>query len=416
MARRGEGLPFDRPPAVLTIRLLFLVPFRPDPEGQHGGARVTGQLIGQLARTHEVAVLYFGGTWERPGDFDLASSCHHFERVPPRPPHDAVSRIVAKCALARGIPLRVTELANPAFADRVTRLAADWRPDVVQIEFAGLGQYVDALRACPAPRVLVDHDATMAALRQWNGPAPSLTARLESRAWRRYKRRTFDRVGAVVCFTGSDARVIRELGSATPIHVIGPGAARADAGDHGPPAEPARADVLFVGNFRHPPNVDAARRLIAGFAPIRARVPEATLTLVGAAPPADLTSLAATGISFTGEVPEVRPYLEAASVVAAPIHLGGGMRVKVLEALMAGKALVATPLAVEGLALEPGVHAEIAQSDEALAARIAELLEQPARRQELGARARAWAQSHLSWDATAARYEALYASLLGRAR
>ena len=175
--------------------------------------------------------------------------------------------------------------------------------------------------------------------------------------------------------------------------------------------------VLFVGSFGHPPNADAAVRLARAIMPaVRARVPDALLEIVGDAPPPAVRELAGDGVVVTGRVPDVGPHLERAAVVAAPLHLGGGMRVKVLESLAAGKALVATPRALAGLELDAGRHALVASTDAELSDAVAALLEDPERRRGIGAAAREWAVAQLDWEHAAAAYAELYADLLGSPR
>ena len=149
--------------------------------------------------------------------------------------------------------------------------------------------------------------------------------------------------------------------------------------------------MLFVGSFGHPPNIDAAVRLARDIFPgVRARVPEAILEIVGDAPPQAVRRLAGEGIVVTGRVADVRPHLDNAAVVAAPLRLGGGMRVKMLESLAAGKAMVATPRAVAGLGLEPGTHALIADGDGELSDALVSLLGDPELRRRMGGAARTW--------------------------
>jgi len=112
-----------------------------------------------------------------------------------------------------------------------------------------------------------------------------------------------------------------------------------------------------------------------------------------------------------GVVPDVRPHLDRAAVVVVPARLGGGMRVKVVEALASGKAVVATALAVEGLDLAPGEHAILATTDGEIADAVVGLLREPERRRALAAAARAFALAHLRWEDVVAAYDALYASL-----
>jgi len=98
--------------------------------------------------------------------------------------------------------------------------------------------------------------------------------------------------------------------------------------------------------------------------------------------------------------------------VATPLRLGGGMRVKVLESLAAGKAMVATSRALAGVGLVPGTHALVAETDAEMSDALATLLEDPGLRERLGAAARRWATEHLGWEHALARYGDLYAALL----
>jgi glycosyltransferase involved in cell wall biosynthesis len=113
----------------------------------------------------------------------------------------------------------------------------------------------------------------------------------------------------------------------------------------------------------------------------------------------------------TGEVADLMPYLEDAAVVVAPIRMGGGMRVKVLEALAAGKAVVTTPLAAEGLDVTGGDQLEIAAGEDEFHTAVLRLLRDEDRRHALGARAWKWSREHLGWDAAIAQYDGLYRSL-----
>jgi glycosyltransferase involved in cell wall biosynthesis len=368
---------------------------------------VTGGLLARLARRHDVAVLCLAEPGEPPLEAELVRVCARFEAVPRRSAGGLRARVGPKVALLRAVPTWASELAEPAFARAAARMAGEWRPDLVQVEYPVMGQYLDALDSCPAPRVLVDHDASIRDLREWRGPFARLTRALDERAWRIFERRVLERVQAAVVFTGRDRRALAALGTSTPVVEIPFGTpipeAPLDAVGGSPPG------ILFVGNFRHPANTDGALWLARTlFPPLRAAPPEPRLTIVGPAPPAELGALASNGIHVVGEVPDVAPYLRDAAVVAVPIRVGGGMRVKVLEALAAGKAVVATPLAVEGLDLVPGEQLEVAAGEEEFRRALAGLLTDEQARRELGARARAWAVDRLGWDAPVARYEELY--------
>ena len=395
-------------------RLLVVAPFAPRAGGRHGGARVIGQLVRGLAERHEVAVLHLADAAEPPPEPELVERCSVFEAVPRAETRPTIGeRARSKLALVRGTPTWVGELATPAFARRLRELAAEWGPDVVQLEFPVMGQYLDALDGCDAPRVLVEHDAGLRDLRPRSGVPGRAFGRLDERAWRRFEPAVMRRVDAVVAVTERDRAALEALGTGTRVVEIRFGVPIPDAA-LSPVGEPPPS-VVFVGGFRHGANVDAAlwlgREL---FPPVSAAVPEARLTIVGGAPPPDVRALAGPAVDVTGGVPDVTPYLDRAAVVAAPIRAGGGMRVKVLEALAAGKAVVASPVAVSGIDVEPSVHLEVAPDGAAFTATVASLLRDESRRRSLGEAARRWATEHLGWERPIAAYEALYDELLAR--
>jgi glycosyltransferase involved in cell wall biosynthesis len=176
---------------------------------------------------------------------------------------------------------------------------------------------------------------------------------------------------------------------------------------------PAREEpdtVLFSGTFAHLPNRDAALWLASEIMPaVRAQRPQALLRIVGSAPPAEILALAGAGIEVVADAPSMEPHLEAAAVVVAPVRSGGGMRMKVLEAMARRKAVVTTSLGAEGFtSLEPDPPLRITDDAGAIAKAIAELLGDDGGRRELARHARQFAERHHSPAAWAARLEAVY--------
>jgi polysaccharide biosynthesis protein PslH len=397
-------------------RLLFLLPFPPDPDGLHGSSRVTGQLLQTLASRHDVATVYLRAP-DEPGigralRDGLALTAEVRRPALEGPGH---ARRTARRAwgLVAGRPTWVTDWAVPEFGSRVAQVAAEWRPDVVQAELHVMGQYLAGLAGL-SPRVLVEYDpgaAAAADLASWERGLRRAGRRVDALAWRRYERRVLAEAEALVAFTDEDRAALAELAPAASILRIAPGIVVPEQ-----PADPTGgepAGVLFLGSFVHPPNVEAAIRLAHDIFPaVRARLPEATLEIVGAAPPPAVRELEGDGIVVTGRVDDTWPFVDRAAVVAAPLRLGGGMRVKVLETLAAGKALVATPRALAGLPLVAGKHALVGDTDTELADALVALLRDPNRRRGMADAARAWATEELAWERTAVAYEALYASLL----
>jgi glycosyltransferase involved in cell wall biosynthesis len=174
----------------------------------------------------------------------------------------------------------------------------------------------------------------------------------------------------------------------------------------------SEASVLFIGGYGHHPNADAALRLMRSIMPAaRVQIPELKLRLVGDRPTKQMWAAASEFDQITGQVLAVEPYLDRCAAVVLPIRLGGGMRVKLLEAMAAGKAIVASQVAVAGLGLTDGDQLLIAGSDAEFAEIVVRLVRDQYLRERLGREARRFAERHLDWDSVVREYERLYRSL-----
>lgn len=400
-------------------RLLFLLPHVPGPQAPTGGARSTFQLIAGLSKRHRIAVLCLRSPLDPPTDDALHRACDVVEEIASdtgarhdhawlRRMQSAVSPMFTKPGWAL-----VTDVA--LYRQRLRSLAKNWDPDIVHIGYHVMGQYACELQKCPAPRVLTEYEPGVTpardAVRTSRGLA-RVRARLEIAVWERYERQVINQVDAVVALTESDRQALAPLANGVPLERIPLGITIPEnpLDARGAPAP----TVVFIGNFSHPPNVDAALWLIRSIFPVvRRSRPDARLIIVGPDPPGEIVKLASRMVTVTGAVGSVLPFLDEATVVVAPLRRGGGMRVKVMEALAAGKAVVATRLAAAGLEVADGQHLLFADRSEEFALVIAELLNDPVARQRLGQSARTWAAANLNWDRSIAAYEALQDRLLG---
>lgn len=403
-------------PSPARLRLLFLTPYPPRLDGAHGGSRVIAQLLDRLAERHHVGLMCVRHPNEPSVDQRLRTRLEFVEEL------EQIDRARSQIRTLRGVrdrlhmvtgaPLWATSLNLRAFRRRLREVLASWSPDLVQIQYTAMGVYAPEVEAAGRPVVLWEPDpATNAAIEL--GVLASgnrILRRLDVRAWRRFEGTVLHRVTAVVVFTERDRRLVAASAGGTPVVAIPFGTdfverefAR-DAGDR---------EILFVGNFVHPPNIDAAMRLVRDIFPrVRERRPDASLRIVGDLPPLELLATADGGIVVAGRVPDLTPDLERAAVVAAPIRFGGGMRVKIVEALAAGKPLVASSLAVEGLDVQDGRHLLLASTDDEFVDQLGRVLDDRELRARLARDAWAWAQQHLGWDDCIERYEELYRSLV----
>jgi glycosyltransferase involved in cell wall biosynthesis len=369
-------------------------------------------FLSGMAERHRVALLYLRAADEPPVAEALRRKCDLVEEIVRPIPNG--SGAGGWKALLFGRPLWARAWAVPAYADTLRRLALSWQPDIVHVDYHIMGQYLSTLDGCPAPRILVEHDpGTRRAWEEWRSrwkmqPVISFADLI---AWYQFERAVMKQVDTVVAFTERDRRSLGSVARSTPVVTIPlafPVPPRAlDPFGGQPPS------LLYVGNFVHRPNVAGAMCLARSLFPrLRERHSDLKLYIVGENPPHELQRLSNGGVVVTGFVPDVTPFLDRATVVTAPLHMGGGMRVKVLEALAAGKALVASPLAIAGLELVSGREVLVADGDDELCRAIDRLLQDPELRVAVARRARAWGCAHLGVEKSVAAYDRLYRRLL----
>jgi glycosyltransferase involved in cell wall biosynthesis len=177
------------------------------------------------------------------------------------------------------------------------------------------------------------------------------------------------------------------------------------------PFEPRRREgspqIVYVGNLRYPPNAQAALRLLRRIVPLVRRThPDVEVEVVGEGPPPELLAEARPDrVVVTGRVDDVRPFLASAWVGCFPLLAGSGTKYKVLEALAAGVPLVCSPLAIEGLEVEPERHVRVGESDEEIARELVRLLDAPDLADEMAGRGRALVERRYAWDVNLPRLD-----------
>lgn len=284
--------------------------------------------------------------------------------------------------------------------------------DLVHV-FGGISVYEIAGALAHLPRLITPYESFSLLLRrQREVNDDRLIARVRLAFARRYESFMFAPYERIVVVSEADAAELRALNPDYQIDVIPNGV---DVGYFHPTSAPrVPGQLLFVGNFSYPPNVDAAMWMAREVLPlIRAVRPDAVLRLVGSDPPPELTALASPHIQVTGRVEDVRPEYAAADVFLCGLRVGAGIKNKVLEALAMGCAVVATPISADGIAITPDQHAVIAPSESAaFAAAALRALSDPTLRERLGANGHHLVEMQYSWDRAAQQYEALYQQIV----
>lgn len=359
-----------------------------------------------LRRSHDVRLLAYGPPDAEPEVGD--------GRLVPRgwdgggAARKAASRLAA---LASGEPWATRPAADglrAALREEVER----FRPDVLHVvsgRLAGLATEVppsmpSVLSAIDAWHVNAEAAAsTSSGVRRW-------ALSLEARNVRTFERRSFGRFDRIAVVTERDRDALRDVAPSLPVVVVPHGV---DSRRFTPDARAGAVEVATIvlhGVMWYPPNVDAACFLATEILPlVREVVPTATLAIVGRDPVDRVRALGGLpGVTVTGAVADVRPWLAGASVYACPARVGGGVKNKVLEAMACGAPCVVSPLALEGIAAEHGRHVLIADGAEETAHAIVGLLRQPEFAREVGDAARAVVSERHGWDAVARAYGGLY--------
>jgi glycosyltransferase involved in cell wall biosynthesis len=300
-----------------------------------------------------------------------------------------------------GLPAQVRRHCSDDAARHIRHLLQGI--DLVHVEGFYLMQLVPD--PCPVPVLLVEQNVEYSLSAQRvaiaNGNERQRGAFREFRETRAYELEAWRRADRCAAVTAEDRDVMLRAVPGLGVRVV------PDGIDHLGSAPLDRAEPLnelvFVANFAYQPNADAALWFCREIFPrVRERVPEARVLLVGNAPPPEVLGLSSQQIEVTGRVGAVEPYLDRAAVVVAPLRIGGGIKVKVLEALARGKAIVSTSLGVQGLGSAARESVAVTDEPEKFAAACALLLEEPASRSRLEQRALALAATLPSWDEAAA--------------
>jgi glycosyltransferase involved in cell wall biosynthesis len=302
------------------------------------------------------------------------------------------------------LPGQVRHTQSRSLRALIARIAGEWNPDVLQIEYTHMAAFRNS--APDVPAILVEHDLTFTLYRQLAEKGHGAEAWREYERWQHFERhwlRTFDSVWTV---SEEDRRIAVNQGSRlTGTHAIPNGV---DTVRFRPWDKPAGvAEILYVGSFRHLPNVLGFEKLRCEVMPeVWKRHPQARLRVVAGPRHEDYWkggSELDPRIAVHGFVEDLRPLYAAASVVVVPLEVSAGTNIKVLEAMACGKAIVTTPAGCAGLGLTHRHDAWIESEWRGYGAAVAGLLSDPDLRRRLALEARRTAEAGFDWNAIAGR-------------
>jgi glycosyltransferase involved in cell wall biosynthesis len=319
-------------------------------------------------------------------------------------------------SVAGGRAYTIRAYESRDFRRRVEELVRTRRFDLVHLDSMDLVGYLPALRGLPV--VCVHHNVESELLRRRAGeernPLASAYLRHQATLVRREERRGCPAVSLNVAVSAGDRDALATLAPGARWAVVSNGVDTARFA----PAPPGRGDIVFVGGISWFPNADAMRWFTAEVLPLlRARGICNPVRWVGRAPDAVRDDqLRRSGVEMTGYVDDVRPYLAAASCFVAPLRVGGGTRLKILDAWAAGKAVVSTSVGCEGLDARHGENLLVADTAAEFADAVARVLADDELRRRLGTAARRTAEERYDWRVIGRGMLAEYRRLLPAGR
>jgi sugar transferase (PEP-CTERM/EpsH1 system associated) len=312
--------------------------------------------------------------------------------------------------LITGKPPELALYRSPELVRIVRELLRDEPFDICQIEESILAHYADLLHA-RCPKLLIFHDLHFVqaarAARLEHAVGMRLWRRLNGFCMRFYEPRIVTRFEKCVTVTEHDRQLLIATGCRPNIEVVPNGVDTARlqplAASDSPPA------LLFVGSMFYTPCEDGAIWLVREILPlVNRRFPAIDVWIVGKKPGPGVEELAGKHIFVTGEVEDVTPYYQRATIAVAPLRAGSGSRLKILEAMALGRPIVSTSLGAEGLQLEPERHLLTADSTEDFAAAVIRLIESPDAGRALANAAREFVEARYNWEMIAARQLQIY--------
>lgn len=380
-----------RPPLRGRRRIGVLTPFAPYPLS-HGGAVRLYSLLKETAREFDVYLFAFRERETAESLQPLTEFCtaiHLVSKPRYRQPR-----------WASLLPPEVCEYESAPMRRLLAAMRKQNHLDLLQIEFTQLASYKGD--------ILVEHDVTYDLYEQLHRQSGTLASWWDLWRWKRFETAALARFRRIVVMSDKDASML----GVSHVRVIPNGV---DLARFRPTSERHGCRLLFIGSFRHFPNVMAYRFLIGEVWPrLRQAMPEITMTIVAGPDPHLYCPQAASqpGVDLLAFISDVRPLYEEANIVLVPTLVSAGTNVKVLEAMAMERAIVSTPSGCGGIPIEHGVHALIASGADAFREAILQLASDYPLRRHLARNARALVEQRFDWSALGAIERGMLSEIL----
>lgn len=371
-----------------------------------------------LARKHDVSILSFNSSDAYAEQSVAATSayCRQVMTLPDLEPRSVAEkrRLQMQSLLSLHSFEHLQVIERTDFQNKIDEQLANNDYDVVQVEFANMACYRYDSQGKRPLMILDEHNIEYDLQRRTAGSADGWSRQAYSSLnWRKLAREekaAWKRFDGVVLTSGRDRDLFETSSSGTRSAVIPNGV---DVTQFHPSTAAPDADrLLFFGANNYFPNHDALLYFIDEILPkvVEFR-PNAKLTIVGPGIQPAIVARQSRNVEIIGFVDDLMPHLERASVVVVPLRIGGGTRLKIVEAMAKAKAIVATSIGAEGIDLADGRDVLLADDPQAFADQIVRLLKDPQLTTRLGQSARELAERKYAWEPIVGRLEDFYSQI-----
>lgn len=395
------------------MKVLFLSPTVPFPLTDGGRIRVFN-LLKQIAEKSDVTLLALE---TQPTDAEGVAQLQQLgiqvHLIPNAPTLPRFSFGTFVNAFLKRQPITVARYDLPVYRQKFTELVATEDFDLVHYEMFHTAQFQTEV---DLPGVLSQQNVDSAIWRRLCGetanPFYKFAYWTQQLAFQRYERVLSPKFDAVTCTSDIDAAVFQQHCAADTIEIIPNGV---DVTHYQPDfTSEAPAHLIYIGSMDWYPNEDAVAFFADEVLPgIQDKVPDVQFSIVGGNPSARVQRLTEReGVVVTGRVPEIKPYFAEATVFVVPLRIGSGTRLKILEALAMGKAIVSTTVGAEGLDLKDGEEIFIADEPIAFADAVTRLLTDASLRRRIGENGRARVEQDYDWRSIGQKLHTLYTKIL----
>ncbi|MFA6001913.1 MAG: glycosyltransferase family 4 protein [Thermoleophilia bacterium] len=390
------------------MRILFAMPVVPWPTTS--GLKVRSfYLARELALRHEVHLLCLANTPIKPGQRQVIEAAGLRLTLVDKPRKSFIAKAAAYLrSLVNGTPTYFILSWEAEIFDAIGKLEKDISADVAVAEHLFMARYITEL-SCP--KVLVEHnvESNLHLMMAGSLGIPQRWIKKAASAWfANYERRMLGRMQWIVSVSQDDAKTLDDMSTGVEISVVENGVSCEEYKELYESPPQAAGALLYIGSMGYVPNVDAVKWFSTDILPgILEKSPETVVFVAGSETPSELYGLD-DGVNrrILGFVEDIKPLYGDASIFVVPLRMGGGSRLKILEAFAAGRPVVSTSIGAAGIDVTHGEHLLLADTPEDFSRAVLKLQEDGDLYEKLRDNARRLVEEKYDWPVLARKFEA----------